>query len=125
MGAVYVDVTINRVEGGDTGYQARFLVDTGATDCMAPANELRRLGIEPVGRHTYRLADESIQEYVFGLARIEVMGRVTAGRILFGPDDAVPLLGVTALQSAGIIVDPTHETVRLLPDSLLKDFAAV
>ena len=123
MGTVHVDVALRRLDAAEPASLGRFLVDTGATDSMAPGAELRRLGIEPAGRQTYRLADESLQEYDFGLARIEVMGRVTAGRILFGPDDAMPLLGVPALQSAGIVVDPTHETVHLLPATLLKDLA--
>ena len=125
MGAVYVNTALRRLDAAEPAYHASFLIDTGATDSMAPASELRRLGIEPAGRQTYRLADESLQEYVFGLARIEVMGRVTAGRILFGPDDAQSLLGVTALQSIGIVVDATHETASLLPATLLKELAAV
>ena len=32
------------------------------------------------------------------------MGEITAGRVIFGPDDATPLLGVTALESVGIYI---------------------
>jgi hypothetical protein len=39
--------------------------------------------------------------------QIEFMCEVTAGRVSFGPDDAEPILGVTALQSVGITIDPT------------------
>ena len=47
---------------------------------MAPATELRQIGVAPVGRMAYELADGSAPEYEFGLARIELMGEVTAGR---------------------------------------------
>jgi hypothetical protein len=35
---------------------------------MAPASELARAGIVPVGRKTYELADGTRVEYTFGLA---------------------------------------------------------
>jgi len=92
---------------------------------MAPARELRRIGVEPAGRTAYQLADGSIHEYAFGLARIEFMGEVTAGRVLFGPDNAEPLLGVTALESVGITVDPVTRTLKRLPAIPLKSEAAV
>jgi clan AA aspartic protease len=96
-------------------YQADFLVDTGATDTMAPTRELRRIGVEPVGTIVYELADGARQEYPFGLAEIAFMGEITAGRVIFGPDDVEPLLGVVTLESAGITVDPATQTLRRLP----------
>jgi hypothetical protein len=53
----------------------------------------------PVGSSTYELADGSVHEYRFGLAQIEFMGEVTAGRVIFGPDGVEAILGVTALES--------------------------
>jgi len=35
----------------------------------------------------YELADGTVHEYRFGLAQIEFMGEVTAGRVVFGPDN--------------------------------------
>lgn len=66
--------------------------------------------------------DGSVHEYEFGLAQIEFMGEITAGRVVFGPDDVEPLLGVTALESVGIIVDPVNRTLRRLPAVPLKLF---
>ena len=120
MGLIHVTVALRRVEDGSAAYEADFLVDTGATDSMAPARELRRVGIAPVGRMSYELADGTVQTYDFGLARIEFMGEVTAGRVLFGSDDVEPLLGVTALESVGITVDPANRTLRRLPAIPLK-----
>lgn len=77
--------------------------------------ELRKIGVQAVGKVAYELADGTLQQYEFGLARIEFMGEVTAGRVLFGPDDVEPLLGVTALESVGIAVDPTNRTVKRWP----------
>ena len=100
--------------------KADFLVDTGATDTLAPAIELAKAGIVPVGRMAYELADGSLQEYDFGLAQITFMGEITAGRVIFGPNDAEPLLGATALESVGITVDPANKTLKRLPAVPLK-----
>lgn len=62
----------------------------------------------------------SLVEYPFGLATIEFMGEITAGRIIFGPDNSQPLLGVTVLESVGIMVDPAHKTLKRLPAIPLK-----
>lgn len=48
------------------------------------------------------------------------MGEITAGRVIFGPDDAEPVLGVTALESVGITVDPANRTLKRLPAVPLK-----
>jgi clan AA aspartic protease len=120
MGLTHVTVSLRRVGMRDGAYEADFLVDTGATDSLAPAAALRRVGIEPVGKMAYELTDGSVREYEFGLVQIEFMGEVTAGRVIFGPDDAEPLLGVTALESVGITVDPTNRTLKRLPAIPLK-----
>lgn len=120
MGLTHVTVTLRPSEKSRKKYQADFLVDTGAIDCMAPAPELERAGIPRSGRKACELADGSTVEYDFGLAVIEFMGELTAGRIIFGPDDCEPLLGVTALESAGILVDPATQQLRRLPAVSLK-----
>jgi len=68
----------------------------------------------------YELADGSITEFDFGLAVIEFMGEITAGRVIFGPEGCEPLLGVTALESVGIVVDPASQRLKRLPAVPLK-----
>lgn len=48
------------------------------------------------------------------------MGETTAGRVIFGSPDVEPVLGVTALESVGIIVDPVSKTLKRLPAIPLK-----
>jgi predicted aspartyl protease len=69
---------------------------------------------------SYELADGTVREFPFGLVRIEFMGETTAGRVIFGESGTEPLLGVTALESVGIIVDPANKTLRRLPAVPLK-----
>jgi predicted aspartyl protease len=81
---------------------------------MAPGSELRTAGISPIGRTSYERANGEVQEYPFGLAQIEFMGEVTAGRVIFGPEGTDPILGVTALESVGITIDPANRTLKRL-----------
>ncbi|PYR64730.1 MAG: clan AA aspartic protease [Acidobacteria bacterium] len=122
VGLIHVSVKV--LGGTGQSYDADFLVDTGATDSMAPASELARIGIKPVAKLAYELADGRLVEYEFGLAQIEFMGDITAGRIIFGPENAEPLLGVTQLESAGIVIDPRTGNLKRLPAIPLKQFAA-
>lgn len=120
MGLTHVTVKLRNLASANGGYEADFLVDSGATDSLAPGGELRRIGLQPIGRTAYELANGAIEEFEYGLAEITFMGEVTAGRIIFGPDDAEPLLGVTALESVGIIIDPANRTLKRLPAIPLK-----
>jgi clan AA aspartic protease len=120
MGLVYVPVRVKARERSRKAYTRRFLVDTEATDSMAPASALRDAGIRPIGVRRYELANGSVVEYPFGLAQIEFLGEITAGRIIFGPENIEPILGVTQLESAGITIDPVQQTLKRLPAISLK-----
>jgi len=87
---------------------------------MAPSDELEKLGVKQEGKTAYELADGTVKEYPFGLVRIEFMGETTAGRVIFDAPGTEPLLGVTALESVGIMVDPTDKTLKRLPAIPLK-----
>ena len=122
MGIIHVTVALRALPKGRKKYEADFLVDTGATDSLAPSARLKKAGIKPVGKMAYELANGQTVEYPFGLAVIEFMGEITSGRVVFGPDDAEPLLGVTALESVGIMVDPASQRLKRLPAVPLKHF---
>ncbi|MBI4558653.1 MAG: clan AA aspartic protease [Candidatus Hydrogenedentes bacterium] len=120
MGLTKVTTKLTNLSAPTRSYEAIFVVDTVATDSMAPANELEKLGIRKEGKTAYELADGTAKEYPFGLVRIEFMGEITAGRIIFGESASEPLLGVTALESVGIMVDPVSKTPKSLPAIPLK-----
>jgi predicted aspartyl protease len=87
---------------------------------MAPSDELEKLGIKQEGKMAYELTGSTVREYPFGLVRIEFMGETTAGRVIFADPGVEPVLGVTALESVGIMVDPTNKTLKRLPAIPLK-----
>lgn len=120
MGLTKVTTKLTSLQGFQGIYEEVFLVDTGATDSMAPADELEKIGVIQEGKMSYELVDGTVREYPFGLVRIEFMGEITAGRVIFGEPGSEPLLGVTALESVGIMVDPANKTLKRLPAIPLK-----
>jgi clan AA aspartic protease len=119
MGLTHVAVRL-RDFGSDEFYTANFLVDTGAMDAFAPASELRRVGIRPVGKKVYELANGELVAYEYGLAEISFLGELTAGEIVFGPEGTEPILGVIALEHAGLLVDAKNGTLIKLAARPLK-----
>ena len=120
MGLSRIIVKLRNPGASNGTYEAEFLVDTGATDSRVPASGLTRIGVQPVGKTAYELADGTVNEYSFGLVEIGFIDEVTAGRVIFGPDNAEPILGVTALESVGMIIDPASRTLKRLPAIPLK-----
>jgi len=112
MGYTHVTVSVFNLQKSEPPYEAPFLVDTGAIVCLAPGRDLRKAGIEPEGREAYELANGTAVEYDYGFARISFMGSETVTKIIFGPDKVEPHLGVTALESVGIGVDPVSQTLK-------------
>ena len=120
MGLTKVTTRLTSLETSGGFYETVFLVDTGATDSMAPADELEEIGVEKEGRMSYELADGTVREYPYGLVRIEFMGETTADRVIFGEPGSEPMLGGTALESVGIMVDSVNKTLKKLPAIPLK-----
>ena len=119
MGATHVTVTIRNPADPERQWTGRFLVDT-AFDSLVPRRHLEEIGLEPLARETYVLADGSPIDVDTTVGRIEFMGKIVGGTLVFGDGDAEPLLGVTALESGGFEVDPRSQQLKRLPAALLK-----
>lgn len=115
-------VTVAVVNPGDPKkrWEGLFLVDTGSIDCMVPGNRLREIGLRPGGKRMYELADGTEIAFEIGVAQIEFMGEVVGTTVVFGKNDVEPILGVTALESVGIEVDPQNQRLKRLPAVRLK-----
>ncbi|MBN1309695.1 MAG: clan AA aspartic protease [Chitinispirillaceae bacterium] len=120
MGLTRVTVEIRDLAKSHKPYEDEFLVDTGAVDCLVPASSLKKAGIKPEGRSVYELADGTPVEYDYGFARVSFMGSETVGQVIFGPDNADPILGVVALENVGIGVDPRSKKLFKMTAKALK-----
>lgn len=111
MGLTYLDVVVRNPVDSGKEWKDRFLVDTGAYDCMVPAKRLENLGLVPFGTREYKLADGRLARLPAGLAELEILEEIVGVTMVFGLDDAKPVLDAMPLASAGI--DPSSQTREL------------
>ena len=122
MGITQVTVTVRNPAEPDRTWEGLFLVDTGAIDSLVPRQHLESIGLKPKGQRVYGLADGSEVRMDVTVGQIEFMGDIVGSTIVIGEDDSEPLLGVTALESVGIEVDPRNQTLTRLPATRLRGF---
>ena len=89
------------------------LVDTGSTYCQVPGSLLRRLGVPVRWETQVRLADSRIITDQIGQASIKLEGKTFVAPIAFGKEGEPNLLGLVALETAMLAVDPVQQ--RLVP----------
>ena len=112
MGAFHETIGLAARPGGPPEEIAA-LVDTGATYTLVPAPILRRLGVEPIRRQTFLIADGSRVEREVGWLLVRIGGEESPTVVVFGDEDAEPLLGAVTLEEFGLGVDPVRR--RLVP----------
>ena len=120
MGTIHVTVTIRNPALPDKSWEGLFLADTGAIDSLVPREHLESIGLKPKAQRIYELADGSQLKMDITTADIEFMGDLVGGTIIFGKMGAEPILGVTALESVGIEVDPQNQRLKRMPATRLK-----
>ena len=120
MGVTHVTTQIFDFNKTSEPYEAEFLVDTGSIDCVAPENELEKIGIKKEGKSVYELTNGAVVEYELGFARIAFMGQETVSQVIFGPEGVEPILGVVVLENLGFVVDPVSNQLKKLAAKPLK-----
>ena len=118
MGTFTVSIQVGDL-AGQSFIDIEALVDTGSTYTSIPRDILAQLGIEVRVTRSFELADERIVEYPVGYSSIRLEEREIIAMVVFAQEGTAPLLGATALETAGFAVDPIHQ--RLVPvPALLK-----
>lgn len=89
------------------------LVDTGSTFSAAPRELLDRLGIRPIRRERFRIANGQVVENDVGEARIRLAGKEGATPVIFNEPGEPVLVGAVTLEALLLGVDPVVQ--RLVP----------
>ena len=110
MGAVYINIGVGHPGGGDLESIHDALVDTGAAHTMLPDPLLHHLHIEPLEYDRWELADGTIKELGFAMARISIDDRTFHCPVIFGPEDQY-LVGATTLETFRLMVDPVGQAL--------------
>lgn len=120
MGITHVTVTIRNPAMPEKSWESLFLIDTGAIDSLVPRDHLELIGLKPKAQRIYELADGSEIKMDITTGDIEFMGEIVGGTIIFAKPGTEPILGVTALESVGINIDPRNQKLKRMPAIRLK-----
>jgi clan AA aspartic protease len=92
------------------------LVDTGATLSWIPRDVLERLGVAAFSRQPFVLADGRRLERDITAVLLTIDGRKAPVPVAFGEPGEEAVLGATALEALGFMVDPVAK--KLVPRDL-------
>lgn len=119
MGRVTVTVEVGNPQA-DRFREVEVIVDSGATLSSIPADTLQDLGIQVARTDNARLANNTRMPVDIGGATIRVEGITIRTDVIFAEPGSPSLLGVVALETADLGVDPKmRKLIRLSgPDML-------
>ncbi len=111
MGSTYVWGTLRGTTG--VSERVRFHVDSGATYSLVPRDVWKRLGLQPLRRVGFVLADGTEMERDVGECwmELEPEGQGTSPMILGEPGDSA-LLGVVTLEVMGLVLNPFKRSLH-------------
>lgn len=112
MGTFTVTVEVGDPQG-QRFESVQAMVDTGASDTLAPRAMLERLGVPVQGSWPFTMADDREIEYDIGQTVIRIGDTSRTVLVVFGESDETILLGATSLETFHLAVDPVHQ--RLIP----------
>ena len=116
MGTFTWPLRISSMDGQQT-LDIEATVDTGAFYTTLPGRLLRELSIEPIGSRRFLIADGRRVEMEYGQAWATIDGESIVTIVVFGGDNAPPLLGAYTLEGLALAVDPSSQ--RLVPANLI------
>jgi aspartyl protease family protein len=113
-------ITVLKVGIANPGRPAKvreleFLVDSGAIFSVVPKKILKELAIKPMAEQAFRLADGTEIVRKKGSAVFRYKDRVGTADVIFGEDGDFTLLGVLALESMGLGLDPLKRELIQVP----------
>ena len=91
--------------------EVNFLIDSGAIYSLVPGKILDELDIDPYKEMIFSLADgTSIKRRVCS-SYFEFKGEGGPAPVIYGEEGDEPLLGVTTLESLGLVLNPFTRTL--------------
>ena len=110
MGLTYVKGQLT----GPTGTQlsVRFLVDSGATYTLVPAEEARTLGLQPKRTMTFTWADGTQVERGISECHLALPQGEGHTPVILGEPGDEALLGAITLEELGLVLNPFTRTLQ-------------
>jgi clan AA aspartic protease len=112
-----VTVRLSNLAALGRGEEVSLIVDTGATLSWIPREVLEKLGVSPFSRLPFSLADGRRLERDITAVLLTIDGRKAPVEVAYGEEGEEAVLGATALEGLGFMVDPVAK--KLVPRDLL------
>lgn len=106
MGLFNAKVKLASLASPDRMEEVSLLVDRGATLSWIPRETLEKLGVAAISRLPFTLADGRELERDTTAVLLTIDGRKAAVPVAFGEPGEESVLGATALEILGFLVDP-------------------
>lgn len=117
MGSFPARVRIANLENPERSAELSLVVDTGASLSWISREVLEDLGVTPLSRLPFTLADGRVLERDIGGLLLSIDGRRAPVPVAFAESGEHSILGATALETLGLVVDPVGQ--KLLERNLL------
>ena len=97
---------------GSRCFEVELIVDTGSTYTWIRRERLEAIGVKPSGVRRFRTIEGKTVERNVGEAVIECLGERATSIVVFAEKDDVEVMGVVALESLALEVDPITKQLK-------------
>ncbi len=115
MGLTVLEIEVGNPANPKKTVKVEFLIDSGAVYSVVPSTILKKLGIKPLTKETFRLADGSKIVRKKGIALFKYKDRIGGADVIFGEKGDYQLLGALTLAALGLSLDPLKRELKPLP----------
>jgi predicted aspartyl protease len=112
MGHTTAAVKICNPQDGTKCVETELIVDTGITYTWIKRERLEAIGVKPSKARKFRTMEGKTIEREVGEAVIECLGERAMGIVVFAERDDVEVMGVVALESLALEVDPVTQQLK-------------
>lgn len=112
MGVTTLVIEVANPHRPSVTVRLEFMVDSGAVYSVVPAPVLRKLGIRPQKRESFRLANGATIVRRKGVALFKFREYVGGADVIFGEKDDATLLGALSLEALGLSLDPIRRELK-------------
>ena len=115
MGLTVLEIEVGNPANPDITEKVEFLIDSGAIYSVVPGMILDKLGIKPLGKEEFRLANGTKIMRKKGIALFKYGDRLGGADVIFGEQGDSVLLGSFTLEALGLVLDPLKRELKPLP----------
>src|SRR6266852_1459411 len=115
MGLTFLEVEVGNPAKPKITKTVELVVDSGAIYYVVLTPMLRKLGIKPLAKQEFTLANGTISVRKKGGALFKYGDRIGVADVIFGEAEDSVLLGVFTLEALGLVLDPLRRELKPLP----------